>query len=64
MTPRIISIIPALALLLLLAFNLHAQQSGLTAETWDSLTQNKSVLTLQKEGISAGVICPLKTGVL
>ena len=54
MTPRIISIIPALALLLLSAFNLHAQQSGLTAETWDSLTQNKSVLTLQKEGISVG----------
>lgn len=51
-TPGTFRFVPALAALLTLASTLQAQQPGLTSETWNNLTQNKSILTLQQEGIS------------
>lgn len=44
---RILSLLAAL-----LTTGAQAQQTGLTAETWNNLTKGTSVLILQKEGIS------------
>ena len=41
-----------IALAALLITGSHAQQPGITAETWTGLTPGKSILILRKEGIS------------
>jgi len=47
------SLLPALiALSAVVTTVAHAQQPGITAETWTGLTPGKSILILQKEGIS------------
>ena len=48
MTSRNLSIISAFVALLASTFSLHAQ-TGLTAETWNNLTQGDSVIILQQE---------------
>lgn len=54
MTFRMFRIFSSLIVLLAQAISLQAQQAGLTAETWNNLSQKESVLVLQQEGISSG----------
>ena len=44
---RIFTVVAAL-----LTTGVHAQQAGLTSETWNNLTKGTSIVNLQKEGIS------------
>lgn len=46
------SLLSLIALAALLITGSHAQQPGITAETWTGLTPGKSILILRKEGIS------------
>jgi hypothetical protein len=50
-----------LATLLLFTSAAHSQQLGITAETWTGLTPGKSILILQKEGISTRVPNTIQT---